>query len=275
MKPWPAAVLAVLMMTAAVRLAPANDRPVRIWILPFQHLQQDSSLAYLEDALPALLTVALSRSDAYVVVDRQQVDRLLDEQSLTLEGLISEDARHQLLGATVMVTGSFVREDPELLVTMRASDLETGIVILTAEARGSVREVGTLANHLHRRLLGALEGRVPDPSPDRIDTAPLFNLHFMKGLGHYHSARYSHALAEFMRAAEDDATRDVARLWLARTYVAERQFAHACLELSRLARDRSTNERADDVSGLLDECRRHVSPDDLEMIQKLVARRVP
>lgn len=278
MKPWPAPVLAVLMMAAAFRLAPAADRPVRIWILPFQQLQQDSSLAYLEDALPALLTVALSRSDSYIVVDRQQIDRLLAEQSLTLEGLISPDARHRigkLLDATVMITGSFVREDPELVVTMRASDLETGIVIVTAEARGSVREPGAVANRLHGQLLGALDGRLPDPVPDRIDEAPVSNLHFMMGLGHYHSARYSHALAEFMLAAEDESSADVTRLWLARTYLAERQFVHACLELTRLARSGPTKVRADDVKGLLDACEKHLSPDDLRIIQGLVGHHVP
>jgi len=278
MKAWPAAALAVLVMPTALHLAPAADRPVRLWILPFQPLQLDSSLAYLEDALPALLTVALSGSDGYIVVDRQQVDRLLAEQSLTLEGLISADARHQigkLLGATVMITGSFVREGPELLVTMRASDLETGIVILTAEARGSVSEPGALANRLYGQLIGALNGRPPDPAPDRIDEAPVSNLHFMKGLGHYHSARYSHALAEFILAAEDDSSADLGRLWLARTYLAERQFVHACLELTRLARARPAKVRVDDVSDLLDECQKQLSPDDRKIIQNLVARRVP
>jgi TolB-like protein len=275
MKPWPV-LAAALIVTAPARPAPACDRPVRIWLLPFQQLQPDSSLAYLEDALPALLTVALSQSDAYVVVDRQEVDRVLAEQSLTLEGLISQDTRHRvgkLLGATVMITGSFFREGAELLATMRAVDLETGIVLLTAEARGSAREPGALANHLDRRLRGALDGRAY--APERIDLAPVSNLHFMKGLGHYYSARYSHALAEFMLAAEDESSADVARLWLARTYLAERQFLHACLELTRLAGTRSAIVRPADVVGLFDECRKQLSPEDLKIVEGLAVRHVP
>ena len=280
MKPGPTPVLAVLVMAMAmaVRLASADDRPVRIWILPFQQLHADPSLAYLQDALPALLTVTLTRSDAYVVVDRQEVDQLLTEQSLTLEGLTSPDAGHRigrLLGATVMITGSFVREDPDLLVTLRASDLETGIVTATAEARGPARAPGTVANELYRQLATRLDRPLPDLAPDQIDVAPLANLHFMKGLGHYYSARYNHALAEFMLAAADESSIDIARLWLARTYLAERRFVHAYLELTLLARARSTNVREDGVAGLLDACEKHLSPDDLRIIQTLAVRDVP
>ena len=133
-----------------------------------------------------------------------------------------------------MVTGSFVRQGPQLHVTMRASDVETGIVASTADGAGPVSQPGVLIGSLYRRLAGDLGRRLPELAPHQIDEAPLSNLHFMKGLGHYHSARYSHALAEFMLAAEDGRLTDISRLWLAKAYLAQRKYSHACLELTRL-----------------------------------------
>jgi hypothetical protein len=138
---------------------------------------------------------------------------------------------------------------------MRASDLETGIITATAAARGPTGQPGQLVSKLYRRLTGDLDRRLPELAPDQIDEAPLANLHFMKGLGHYHSARYSHALAEFMLAAEDEQLAAVSRLWLANAYLAQRQYAHAYLELSRLKRGGSSNLRENEIAAKMRECR--------------------
>ena len=278
MTQWAVPIRVFLLTAMAVHLAWAADRPLRIWILPFQHSQADSSLDYLEEALPALLTVAVSRSDAYVVVERQRLNQVLAEQSLTLEGLTSPDTRHRigrLLGATVMITGSFVQQGQDLLITMRASDLETGIVTAAAEARGPTDAPGQLVGTLYRRLAGGLDRRLPDLGPDQIDPAPLSNLHFMKGLGHYHSARYSQALAEFMLAAGDERLSDISRLWLANAYLAQLQYSHAYLELSRLMRAGSKSLPENEIAAKMRVCEKYLSPGDVKMVLDLAVRQAP
>ncbi|MGH9383619.1 MAG: CsgG/HfaB family protein [Vicinamibacterales bacterium] len=271
----------LMLMTAmpAPHVAWGGDELERIWIVPFKQPQANPSLEYLEEALPALLTVAVSGSgESHSVVERQRLNTVLAEQSLTLDGLISTDTQQRigkLLGATVMITGSFVRQDQQLLVTMRATDLRTGIVTATAEGRGSARQPGELVGTLYRRLARDLDRRLPDLAPTQMDEAPLSNLHFMKGLGHYHSARYSHALAEFMIAAEDAQLTDIARLWLANAYMAQQQYAHAYLELSRVPNGGSRNVRASEVAARMRACEQRLSPEDLKMIRQLAERAVP
>ena len=265
---------------AAFQLAWGSDgRPPRIWILPFQQLQADSSLEYLEEVLPALLAVAVSGSgENNSLVEREQLNSVLAERSLALEDLTSTDSRHRigrLLGATVMITGSFVRQGQQLLVTMRASDLETGIVTAAAEDRGSLGQLGELVGSLYRRLAADLDRPLPDLTPAQIDEAPLSNLHFMKGLGHYHSARYSHALAEFVLAGEDERLTDISRFWLANAYLAQQQYAHAYLELSRLASGGSRNVQERLVAARMRACEQHLNPEDVKMIRELAARHAP
>jgi TolB-like protein len=268
--------LTLILIAAASQNASVADRTERIWILPFTQLEPDPDLEYLQDALPALLAVTISGSGSHSIVEREALNLVLDEQSLALESLTSPGARQRvgkLLGATMMVTGSFARQGPELHVTMRASDLGTGIVAAAADGLGAIVQPGALVSSLYGRLASDLGRRLPSASPHQIDDAPLANLHFMKGLGHYHGARFSHSIAEFMLAGEDRRLADVSRVWLAKAYLALRQYSHACLELITLTNGTPMGVEAHGVGASMRECERHVGRDDMKMIREMAARR--
>jgi hypothetical protein len=267
----------VAMLATAVDAAHAGDGPPRVWIVPFEQRHEDADLEYLKEALPALLSVALSESDNYALVDRQHLDHLLAEQSLTLEGLTSADAHlriGRILGATVMVTGSFARYNGGLLLTVRATDVQQGVITVTAEASGSVSQLPELVGHLYRALARELGKEATDLGPHRIDSAPLSNLHFMKGLGHYYSARFGPALSEFMLAAEDGHLSQIAQLWLANTYLAQREYVHAYLELSTLLQGGWGALSEKEISEKMRACEKHLNPEDAEFIRQLVERRL-
>jgi TolB-like protein len=268
--------LLLLPVLVAAGAAWGSERPERIWILPFAERQPDPALEHLRDALPALLAVAVSASDDFhSVVEREDLDSVLSEQRLGLEHLTEPDTRDRvgrLLGATVIVTGSFSREGTQLHVTMRALDLESGIVVSTADDRGAATQPGALVSGLYRRLAVGLGRRLPELAPLTIDEAPLSNLHFMKGLGHYYSARYSQAVAEFLSAAEDAPLADVSRFWLANAYLAERQYSHACLELIRLTGLPLKGVPVRQVASRLAECERHLSREELSLIRDIAGR---
>jgi hypothetical protein len=278
MKPTVGTMLVALsLIVPASHSARSSYDAERIWILPFTQSQPDPAVEHLQDALPALVAVAVSGSSGpHSVVEREKLDTVLSELSLSLEHLTSAAERlrvGKLLGATVMLTGSFALQGSQLHVTMRASDLETGVVASTADGVGHVGEPGALVTSLYRRLASNFGRRLPEPAASQIDAAPQSNLHFMKGLGHYHNARYSHSIAEFMLAAEDSRLAAVSGLWLAKAYLAQRQYSHACLELMRLKNGALTAVESRDVAASLRECERHVSGEDLRMIRELAARR--
>jgi TolB-like protein len=256
--------------------AALSQEPPRIWILPFEQLHEDRSTEYLREMLPALLTVAMSQSSADLVVDRQLLNELLEERSLTLTGLTSSDDTRrigELLGATVMITGSYTLESGRLLVNVRAIDLETGIVIATSRTSGTMGEPHELIGGLYQAVLAAVRQKVPDLPPDQFDRAPWSSLHFMKGLGHHFSARYSLALAEFILAAEQEELTDISRLWMAKTYMADRQYGHAYLELIWLMRRESARFAAREIAQRMRECERQLSADEVERIRQLTKPR--
>ena len=275
MRRWKVLGCVVLLAAMALRLAWAGERPPRIWILPFDNPEADASVAHLEEAIPALLAVAISQSDQHAVVDRRYLNQVLAEQSLTLEGLTAQESKHEvgrLLGATVMISGSFMKQGRDLLITMRASDVETGMVAATAEARGPAGQLGRLVSELYRRLARDLGRRLPDLAGDQLDEAPLSNLHFMRGLGYYYSARYNLALAEFLQATREKPLADISRLWLANSYLAQEDYDHAYLELSRLRLDGSRSFRRGEVEAKMRACEKHLSAEDVERIRELATR---
>jgi TolB-like protein len=271
-----ALLVTLALIAPAAQQALGGDDRERIWILPFTPLQDDADLEYLQDALPALLAVAVSGSASHSIVERDALNLVLSEQSLTLAGLSSPEAQQRvgrLLGATLLVTGSFVRRGPQLHVMVRASSLETGVVVATAEGRRELDQPAELISALYGRLASELGRRLPWPAPYPIDVAPFSNLHFMKGLGHYYGARYSQSIAEFLLAGEDRQLADLSRLWLAKTYLAGRQYSHACLELIRLTNDAPTTLEGRDLVAGMRECERHVDREGLKMIRELAGRR--
>src|SRR3990172_12246422 len=274
MRRWSVPMCTILLMAAAVPLARACDRPPRLWILPFDNPRADASVVYLEEAIPALLAAAVSHSDRHAVVDRRYLNQVLAEQSLTLEGLTAPHARVEagrLLGATVMISGSVVKEGEDLRISMRASDLETGIVTAAAEARGPAGRLGRLVSDLYRRVGRDLGKRLPELHADQIDDAPVSNLHFMRGLGYYYSARYNQALAEFMQATQEQPLVDISRLWLANAYLAQEQYDLAYLELSRLRLCCSRNFRKSEIEAKMRACEKHLSAEEMKSIRKLAA----
>ncbi len=274
MKPWKIQIGVFVLTAMAFQLAWAGDRPSRIWILPFDNPHADVSLEHLEEALPALLAAAVSKSDQHAVVDRQHLNQVLAELSLTLEGLTAQNTMREvgrLLGATVMISGSFIRRGEDLVITMRASDVQTGIVTGTVEERGPAGQLGQLVRELYRRLARGLGSQLSDLHVDQIDEAPLSNLHFMRGLGYYYSAQYNQALVEFMQAAREEDLTDISRLWLANSYLARHEYAHAYLELTRLRLRGSRNFRSDEIEAKMRACKEHLSAEDVEIIRELAA----
>jgi TolB-like protein len=263
--------LFALALAAAVIGGVPSQPLERLWILPFENQRSDAELAHLEHTLPALLATYVSRSREYAVVDRDDLDRVLAEQSLSLAGLADDDARRGVggsLGATLIVSGSFRRDGPVLRAAARVVDVASGQVLASAEGEGSEQDLGRLASSLYAEVQRELRARLPEPPPEHLDRAPVSNLHFMKGLGHYFAARYERALAEFLAGAE---TTDVFRWWRAKCHLARGRYDQAYLELVQIEDDGGGRIDREELERARRDCRKHLNPDEMGMIRDLTA----
>lgn len=271
---WHRCALIVGLAAAGCGASSAGPNAVRFWILPFENAAKDASLSYLSSALPELLTVFVSGTGTYSVVEREHLDRILAEHALSAEGLIAPARRNRigrLLGATAMITGSYAREGRELIVTASATDVASGRVLASAQVAGSEDRLGETMKELHQELVRGLGDVPPGPKETKADPAPLQNLHFLRGLSFFYAARYHQALAEFIECGRDGKRDGLPGLWRANCYLAREEYDHAYLELIRLKREAPGAVGVAELEGKLDRCLAQLPPGDVQVYDRLVS----
>lgn len=106
-----------------------------------------------------------SHSQGFDVLDRNHMKRILEEQKLSLTGLMDPEAIKKigkLAGAEIIVTGTITPFGDSIRVSCKAIDTETARV--TASARGDIAKTVTIADLLK---LGIVEGSQPGGRSDR------------------------------------------------------------------------------------------------------------
>jgi hypothetical protein len=106
------------------------------------------------------MSSALTATGKYQVLERSLLDKILQEQSLSVSGMIDErtSARiGQLSGAQAVVSGSLVKWNDTLTFTARLIDLSNGSVLATATYRtADARKLSERMGDIARVLAGQL-----------------------------------------------------------------------------------------------------------------------
>ena len=152
--------LATLMLAAAlaVHAAARADGPdedggageqIIIAALPFTDASEGGKYAPLAEAMGDMLVSFLSQSDELVFVERTDLDKVLQEQDLSLGGLVDEKTRAEvgrLLGAQYILTGAVTVLDEALRINAHLLDVESTRVVRSEDADGTVDDLlGTVA----------------------------------------------------------------------------------------------------------------------------------
>lgn len=123
---------AALALMAAPLLAQDDMRPT-VAVLPFVNSaigQANTELAPLSKGIADLLLTDLAQNTGIRVVERENIQKLLDEQNLARDGRVDDATAARigkLLGAKHMVTGTFVTDrSGTMVITLKSVDTETG-----------------------------------------------------------------------------------------------------------------------------------------------------
>lgn len=126
-----------LALMAAPLLAQDDMRPT-VAVLPFVNSAigaSNAELAPLSKGIADLLLTDLAQNTGIRVVERENIQRLLDEQNLARDGRVDDATAARigkLLGARHMVTGTFVTDrSGTMVITIKSIDSETGRIAYT------------------------------------------------------------------------------------------------------------------------------------------------
>ena len=117
-----------------------------------------------ERSVPDLLRANLSGNEDLVILDRNRLDKVLEEQALTLSGLTDSSAIQsvgKLVGAEFILSGTVDKQNNEYVISADLIRVKTGQV-QTEIVRSADREyldemIAMLANNLIYRLTGTGE----------------------------------------------------------------------------------------------------------------------
>ncbi|NLJ47356.1 MAG: hypothetical protein GX430_12470 [Treponema sp.] len=188
---------------------PRAGKP-RLSVLYFSDTRGAPDLAWLSKGLADLLAGDLGATGAFTLVEREELERVLREQELVLSGLVDPAGAPKvgrLLGADLLLYGSFLGAGEELRIDARVVRAETGEIAASARAEGPTARVLDLERELSARLAAALgipaapgpSVRTP-PGPSSLDAARAY----YRGLDLMDAGRYAEALEYFSQSTRLD-----------------------------------------------------------------------
>lgn len=155
-------------LLVSVPAAQAEDPPLTVAILPFLDRAADGGA--VRPAGPVgdggkvtdLVFAELVAEPSLMLIEREDIRKLLDEQELNLTGLANPDTANrvgQLTGAKLLITGSVLRVDNSVYLVAKIIGAETSRV-LGASVKGAARDdLGALAERLATEIVTVVSAR--------------------------------------------------------------------------------------------------------------------
>jgi len=227
--------IGIALIFVSLMALPVSAADNRIIVQSIGNSSGDQRLDPLSDGFSDLLVAYLSAFEELEILYRDDLHRLWQELARSRSGLASTDAIQigQLIQANTLIKGGFVKINGSFRANVHVYDIETAQLRYSFEEISSIEDVERLASSMAQNIADRLINHGEQTTSFPVDTRPLINTHFMKGLGYYHSGLYDHAVAEFMHVIDLDPARADARKWLGMSYVAGGEHDHARIEFER------------------------------------------
>lgn len=213
--PW---VLVALVLLSS----PAEAKSLRIAVAEFANGSADKTLDPLGKGLQSMVVTDLSAAPGVTMIERQRFSDIVAEQKLARTGYVDRKRAvrmGKLLGASHLVTGSFVVLDRKMRLDVRLFEVESGKVLLAAEASGERDAFFEVEKKAVKDLIRAMgvDLRPKDRAAvGRIHTADFQAFRdFSEGVALFDQKRYREAISKLRAASARDEDFKLARLTIA------------------------------------------------------------
>ena len=156
----------VVSVASAARAEDKKDKTPQVYpaaVLPFQERGRDSKDQ--GSKVTDLLFAKLAADPGLVLVDREDIQKVLAEHELNLSGLVNPQQATkvgQLTGAKLLITGSVLQVDNSVYLVAKIIGTETTRVV-GASVKGSVRDdLGKLVEDLSKEISKTVSQRADD-----------------------------------------------------------------------------------------------------------------
>lgn len=168
-------VLAVWLLSGFVLAASPSPsfsaEAVRLGVLEFENVTKDTTFDWVSRGIQESLSSKLASLPNVVVIERGQINKLLQEQRLQASGFVDTETAVELgkiIGIKKAVTGSYQVSAAKILISARVVDVETAETSAGFEAQGNVDDIFNQYTNLATNLSGAL-GDGPTAAPVQVE----------------------------------------------------------------------------------------------------------
>ncbi len=145
--------------------------PVRLGVLEFENVTKDTKFDWVSRGIQESLSSKLAALPNVVVIERGQMNKILQEQRLQASGFVDTETAVELgkvIGIKKAVTGSYQVSTTKILISARVVDVETAETSAGFEAQGAVDDIFSQYTNLATNLSGAL-GSGPTAAPVQVE----------------------------------------------------------------------------------------------------------
>ncbi|MDA3811089.1 MAG: hypothetical protein PF518_12275 [Spirochaetaceae bacterium] len=126
--------------------------------LEFENINMDPGLDYLGGIIKGLLLYDISRNEYIKMINKTELDDVLEEQHLRLSGLTDDNAGAlkvgKILGAHWLIKGEYIYLGRDVLITIYLSEVETGQTYTFGDRGSSENTIHGLAEKVVMKLTG-------------------------------------------------------------------------------------------------------------------------
>jgi TolB-like protein len=143
-----------------------------IAVFPFEDANARTELTKLGQTLTEMLITALIQGDRFNVMERVQLEKILEEQSLSQTGVIDAETAIEvgkLSGLEGVIVGSISQLKTSIEADTRLIEVETGKALAAASSNvNSIDDIRELANDLARQLSAKAILIVPETDSTKV-----------------------------------------------------------------------------------------------------------
>jgi TolB-like protein len=153
-------IMIFFLLTVTSWVSTQEKEKIRLAVTDFTKESQNPDHENLEKIVPEWLTTFLVEAQAFEVIERRKLQKVLQEQNLGQTGIIETESAAQvgkILGVNILITGTVISVGDTLEVTIRLVDTTNGAIIGAASV--SVDDVDDLRDQI-KELAGIIKKKL-------------------------------------------------------------------------------------------------------------------
>jgi len=216
-------IILVLLLVQGAPDNPSGKNPTLMFV-PFKEVSAQNSHPSLEKGIPDILMACLSsRSDSFIVLNREHLGELAREQGLVYEAAMSGEQMARIgrmTAAQYIFSGNYWFNDEQIDIQVLTHETETTRMVGSLNLRAPINSLPSICSAFTRKLLEQFKKHKNTHLFELVsEEQPETSNHMIHGLGFYHNGEYWKAFPAFMKVLKKHPGHANARFWLGKSYL--------------------------------------------------------